>query len=194
MKTKWILSLLVVGCFHLSVTRSWAQTPEAERGEVVMVGWVLSVDAPATSFVMAVREYTIAHDRTYRLRTPRAVVVQAPAGVPIHVRWNASEIKTFDDIQPGVNVVACGPNKGLGQPLQANNVALWTRVEKGTFIYGPPPAPPTTPGAVAPPMTPGGDTLIPLPPIASPTAKPDKPKAPASKPPAKPKSKSRSRK
>ncbi|MCS6863269.1 MAG: hypothetical protein NZT92_23425 [Abditibacteriales bacterium] len=191
MKTKWMVGLLVVSCLCLSVARSGAQTPEAERGEIVLVGWVLSVDAPATSFVMAVREYIIPHDRTYRLRTPRAVVVQVPAGVPIHVRWNASEIKTFDDIQPGVNVVACGPNKGLNQPLQANNIALWTRVEKGVFIYGPPPAAPVTPGAV--PGAAGGETLIPLPPIASPAAKPTKPKAPASKPSAKPKAKSRSR-
>jgi hypothetical protein len=191
MTTKWMLGWMVVCGLTLSCTRSWAQdVPEAEPGEIVMTGWVLNVDAPANSFVMAVREYTIPHGRTYRLGTPRAVVVQVPAGVPIHVRWKPSDALTFNEILPGVKVVACGPNKGLAQPLQANNVALWTKVDKGIFSYGPPETPP----AGAPPDA--GNAILPLPPVApGVTPKPTAPKSPSNKTEKSPaKSKSRSRK
>jgi hypothetical protein len=190
MKAKWITSLMVVSCLHLFAARSGAQSvPEAERGEAVLVGYVLSVDVPNNSIVMAVREYTAPPGGTFRLSTPRAVVVQIGSGVPIHVRWNPSQPLTFNDVQPGVNIVACGPNRGLALPLQANNIALWTHVRSGIFMYGP--AQPMPPGG----MVPSGDSLIPLPPVAPSAApKPTPPKAPASKtgkPAAKPKSGSR---
>ncbi len=105
------------------------------EGEIRLEGKLLAVDTARGTLTLSVTSFALPSGGARRLDAPKAKAIVVSDLTLLHVRGDAARPVTLGQLKDEVFAVAIGHDMGSGQALPARRVAVWNRVEAGSYRF-----------------------------------------------------------
>jgi len=105
------------------------------EGEIRVEGKLLAVDAARGTLTLGVTSFALPSGSTRPLSAPKAKTILVSDLTLLHVRGNPARSVSLGQLKDEVFAVAIGQDAGSGQALPARRVAVWNRVQDGSYRF-----------------------------------------------------------
>jgi len=105
------------------------------ENEILVEGKVLAVDLARGALTLGVTSFALPSGRARRLDAPRPKTVLVSDLTLLHVRGDLTRQVTLGQLKDEVYAVAIGQDASSGQALPARRIAVWSRVEAGSYRF-----------------------------------------------------------